>query len=206
MTYPSLTTRTCTACPTGCRTCDVNGCYTCFSNYTFLLSALTCNKNCNATAKYYFNSRCFTTCPAGSYLSYDLVNCLACSSPCATCVGTSGNCTSCVGSYYYLGKCLDACPDSFFVDSKLNCQACSSNPAKCTLPPLNYTIHPFTKDYKLHSYVVFNRAVNISIAIFISTVQIAYGGKPVKSNQYNASVHNSTTFWVIFIGLSGSLN
>ena len=163
-------------------------------------------KNCNATAKYYFNKTCFRACPAGSYLSYDLVNCLACSSPCATCVGTAGNCTSCIGSYYYLGKCLSACPDNFFVDPALSCQPCSSNPAKCTLPPLNYTIYPFTKNYKLNAYCVFNRAVNISVSVFTSTVQINYAGKPVKSSQYNASVFNSTTFLVIFTGLSGSLN
>lgn len=164
LTYPSNITRICTPCPAGCRTCDASGCYTCFSNYTFLFSALSCNKNCNHTAKYYFNSTCFTRCPAGSYLSYDLVTCLACSSPCATCVGTSGNCTSCIGSYYYLGKCLNACPEKFFIDSNLNCQPCSSNPNKCILPPLNYTVYPFTKDYKLNAYVVFNRPVNLSIA------------------------------------------
>lgn len=114
--YPNLATGTCTACPTGCITCDSLGCYTCTSGYTFLASALTCNQNCNSIAIYYYNSVCFTSCPSGSYLSYDLVHCLNCSAPCATCFGTSGNCTSCIASYYYLGQCIAACPSNYFVN------------------------------------------------------------------------------------------
>ena len=205
LTYPSPTTRICTACPAGCLTCDATGCYTCSSTYTFLLSALSCNANCNSTAKYYFNSKCYFACPPGSYLSYDLVTCLTCASPCATCTGTAGNCTSCIASYYYLGQCLNACPPNYYIDTALSCQPCTSNPSKCTLAPLNYTVYPFTSNYQLKAYVVFNRPVNLTTSQFASTVQIAYNGQPVKSNQYTVSVYNSTTFLVVFNNV-GSLN
>lgn len=164
-----------------------------------------CNKNCNSTAIYYYLGICYFSCPSGSYLSYDLVNCLSCSSPCATCVGTSGNCTACVASYYYLGQCLNACPTNFYVDSRLNCISCTSNPSKCSLPPLTYTVFPFTANYQLQAYVVFNRQVSLTISQFISTVQITYNGQSIKSSQFTAFVYNSTTFLVIFKS-GGSLN
>lgn len=63
LTYPSETTRICTACPTGCRTCDAVGCYTCFDDYTWLRSALTCNKHCNSTHYYFYLTKCYTSCP-----------------------------------------------------------------------------------------------------------------------------------------------
>jgi len=197
ISYPNPLTKICTRCPAGCITCNSLGCYTCLPDYTFLLSALSCNKNCNSTTIYYYNNTCYSTCPNGSYLSYDLVHCLSCSAPCATCMGSAGNCTTCIGTYYYLGKCLDACPNNFFVDN-LRCVPCSSQPERCTLTPLSYTIHPFTASYRLQAYVIFNRAVNLTIAQFISTVQIYYNGQPVKSNQFTASVYNSTTFLVVF--------
>lgn len=131
LTYPSSSTRICTACPTGCRTCDAVGCYTCFEEYTWLQSTLTCNKHCNSTDFYYYLTVCYSSCPAGSYLTYDLVTCLSCSAPCKTCNGAAANCTSCISSYYYLGECLAACPANHYVDSSLQCQACSTNPTKC---------------------------------------------------------------------------
>lgn len=163
LTYPSPTTRICTACPAGCLTCDQLGCYTCYSDYTFLLSALTCNKHCNDTAIYYFNSVCYSSCPGGSYLSFDLVTCESCSAPCATCEGTAGNCTSCIESYYYMGRCVSACPDNYYVDVNMQCQACSANPSRCVLPPLSYTVYPFTESYQLQAYCVFNRPVNLTL-------------------------------------------
>lgn len=196
--YPNTVTRTCTACPTGCVLCNSIGCSSCTTGYTFLPSALACNKNCNATAKYYFNSLCYTTCPAGSYLSYDLVHCLGCSAPCATCIGAAGNCTSCIGSYYYLGQCLNACPTNFYIDSNLNCVACSLNPQKCTLPPLTYTVTPFTANFQLQAYVVFNRAVTMTIDQFKATVQITANKATISSSQYTASIFNSTTYLVVF--------
>jgi len=129
--YANGDTRRCTACPTGCVTCDSLGCYTCASYYTYLSSALTCMKHCNNTAIYYYGNKCYNICPIGTYLSLDLVNCLVCSSGCASCFGTAGNCTTCADKYYYLGNCLDACPNNFYVDSSLVCTACSSNPSKC---------------------------------------------------------------------------
>jgi hypothetical protein len=159
---------------------------------------MVCNQNCNATAKYYFSNSCFTSCPAGSYLSYDLVHCLACSSPCATCIGSSGNCTSCIGSYFYLGQCLNACPANFYIDTKLNCVACAVNPQKCVLPPLTYKISTFTANYILQAYVVFNRAVSLSLTQFTTIVQIRFNGAPLKSYQFTPSVYNSTTFLVKF--------
>lgn len=204
-TYPNPTTRVCTACPIGCLTCDGLGCYTCSSGYTFLQLTLTCNKHCNSTHAYFYNSACYTTCPNGSYLSYDLVTCLACSLPCRTCTGNAGNCTSCIDSYYYNTQCVAACPTDYYVDSNLQCQKCSTNPDKCTLPPLSYTIHPFTANYQLQSYVVFNRPVSLTLAQFTSEVRITYNGVAVKSDQFTAEVYNSTTYLVKFNNL-GSLN
>lgn len=159
---------------------------------------MTCNQNCNSTAKFYFNNTCWSTCPAGSYLSYDLVHCLACSMPCATCVGTAANCTSCIGSYFYLGQCINACPNNFYIDSNLNCVACSSNPQKCALPPLTYTVSTFTANFRMNAYVVFNRPVTMTIAQFLSTVQIKLNNAPVLSSQFTPTVYNSTTYLVTF--------
>jgi len=160
--------------------------------------ALLCNKNCNSTAIYYFLNVCYFTCPPGSYLSYDLVTCLACSAPCATCTGTANNCTSCLNSYYYIGKCVDACPANFYIDSNNNCQACFTNPQRCILPPLTYSIHPFTRNYIFQAYVVFNRAVVLTPEKFATLVQISYAGQPIKSSQYTVSSFNSTTYLVVF--------
>ena len=206
LTYPSQTTRTCTACPTGCITCDALGCYTCQSGYTFLQATLTCNQHCNSTHIYYFSSTCYSSCPSGSYLTTDLVNCLACGSPCATCQSSATNCTSCLTAYYYLGQCVDACPDNFYVDSSNNCKACSTNPDKCALPPLTYTIHTFTKDYLMQAYCVFNRAVTLTTTTFAEQVQISFAGSAVKSDQFTVTVHNSTTYLVVFASSVTSLN
>jgi hypothetical protein len=168
LTYPNPNTRVCTNCPAGCLTCDSLGCYTCMTNYTYLQSTLQCNKNCNSTHRYYFNNTCYSLCPNATYLSYDLVSCLACSLPCRTCSGSAGNCSSCIDSYYYLGQCLSSCPSNYYVDSNLQCQACATNPQKCTLPPLTYTITPFTANYQLQAYCVFNRPVSLTISQFVS--------------------------------------
>ena len=158
------------------------GCYTCYGSYTFLASALTCNQHCNTTHAYSYNGTCHSVCPDGSYLSYDLVTCLACSLPCRTCSGSSGNCSSCIESYYYLGQCIAACPTNYYVDTNLQCQACATNPSHCTLPPLTYTIHPFTANYRLQAYCVFNRPINLTLAQFTTDVKITYNGVSVKSS------------------------
>jgi hypothetical protein len=67
---------------------------------------------------------------------------------------------------------VNRCPVDFYVDDDMACQACASKPSKCELDPLNYTIHPFTKNYKLQAYVVFNREVSLTIAEFKQKVQI----------------------------------
>ena len=168
------------------------------SGYTFLPSALMCNQNCNQTARYYFKDICYFTCPDGSYLTYDLVHCAACSWPCATCMGVAGNCTSCIESYYYLGQCLAACPNNFYVDEKYNCIACSSNPQKCALPPLSYSFFPFTANYLLQTFIVFNRAVSMSAEEVQKTVQIKSNGVAVPSSKYKVSYYNTTTFLAVF--------
>ena len=169
-----MATRICTSCPTGCLLCDTVGCTSCSSGYTFLPPALICNKNCNATAKFYYLSLCYSSCPNGTYLSFDLINCLKCSNPCATCFNSPGNCTSCLDSYFYLGQCLNACPSNFYINDNLNCISCTVNPQRCILAPLTYTIQPFTANFILQSYVIFNRAVNMSISDFNKNVRIQY--------------------------------
>lgn len=198
LSYPNNITRVCTACPIGCQICNAIGCSSCLTGFTFLPSAKACNQNCNRTAKFYFNDTCWTVCPAGSYLSYDLVHCSACSRPCATCVGAAGNCTSCIGSYFYLGQCKDACPTNFYIDERKNCVACSANPQRCALPPLTYKITTFMAKFRVNSYVVFSRPVTLTKEEFLATVQIKLNGAPIKASQFTSSVFNSTTYLVVF--------
>jgi hypothetical protein len=142
--YPNPTTRVCTTCPIGCSTCNSNGCLTCYANYTFVNATLTCNKQCNTTAIYFYNSDCYTSCPDGSYLSTDLVTCFSCAVQCQTCLNVAAKCTRCAGKFLYLGQCLDACPSNYFVNTNMSCVSCLVVPSKCILPPLTYTITPFT--------------------------------------------------------------
>jgi hypothetical protein len=76
--YPNNNTRLCTSCPSGCLTCDLNGCLTCYQGYTYVSLTKTCNQYCNSTHIYYFKDNCYNVCPDGSLLSKDLVHCDAC--------------------------------------------------------------------------------------------------------------------------------
>lgn len=59
----------------------------------------------------------------------------------------------------------------------------------------------------MQAYCIFNRPVNLTLAEFTSKVKINYKGVPLKSNQFTATVHNSTTFLVKFVDENGvSLN
>ena len=93
----------------------------------------------------------------------DLVTCLKCNDECATCSNFANNCTKCSKKFFYLSECIDACPEDFYVNDDMACIACSDNPDACVLEPLKYTIHPFTENYKLHAYVVFNREVDMTL-------------------------------------------
>ena len=78
--YGDLTTRVCKHCPEGCLTCDAFGCFDCLADYVYVVTSLSCSKECNSTHIYYFRSQCYELCPDGSYLSVlDLVTCLPCS-------------------------------------------------------------------------------------------------------------------------------
>ena len=88
----------------------------------------------------------------------------------------------CAYKFYYLGECVDECPDDYFVNEELACTPCSEYPDKCILEPLSYTVHPFVEDYKLHAYVIFNRVVDLSITEFVEIVQIQYNGQTVKAS------------------------
>jgi hypothetical protein len=50
----------------------------------------------------------------------------------------------------------------------------------------------------MRAFVVFNRAVNLTLSQFASTVQISYDGQSLKTSQFTASIYNQTTFLVIF--------
>lgn len=204
--YGDLVSRVCTHCPTGCFTCDAGGCYSCLANYTFVNQSLSCSLQCNLTAIYFFGGTCYTSCPDGSYLNLvDLVTCLACNSECATCSLTASNCTKCSTKFWYNYQCVNACPANYFVDSNVACVACSLSPDKCVLEPLTYKIQPFTQNYQLHAYVVFNRPVNMTIDQFQNTVQIKYNGQTVKPSNFTTQFYNRTTYWITFRN-SSSLN
>lgn len=167
---------------------------------------MSCSKQCNSTHAYYFQSVCYTSCPDGSYLSVvDLVTCLKCSTECATCSNSASNCTKCAYKFYYNGQCIDACPSNYFVDDTMSCISCEIYPDKCVLEPLSYTIHPFTQNYQMHAYVVFNRVVDMSLDKFQQVVQIKYNGETVKPNSFTVQFYNKTTYWVTFRN-STSLN
>lgn len=87
----------------------------------------------------------------------------------------------------------------------MTCIACSLYPDKCILAPLSYTIHPFTQNYKLHAYVVFNRVVDLSLDQFQQTVQVKYNGQTVKPSAFTVQFYNKTTYWITFRN-STSLN
>lgn len=112
---------------------------------------------------YYFQDNCYIACPDGTLLSnIDLVTCLKCSDECTTCAVSAGNCTKCATKFLYNQQCVTACPKNYFINANMTCSSCSLYPSKCILPPLTYTIYPFTQNYQLQAYVVFNRVVNMS--------------------------------------------
>lgn len=204
--YGDLVSRVCQHCPDGCLTCDASGCYDCLADYVYVQNSVSCSAQCNSTHVYFFKEQCYTTCPDGSYLSVlDLVTCLSCSTECATCSVTAGNCTKCAFKFFYNFKCVDACPSNYFVDNDLACIACALYPDKCILPPLSYKISPFTQNFQLHAYVVFNRVVNLTTDEFQRTVQIKYNGQTVKPSNFTVKFYNKTTYWVTFRN-SSSLN
>lgn len=87
----------------------------------------------------------------------------------------------------------------------MSCISCEIYPDKCVLEPLSYTIHPFTQNYQMHAYVVFNRVVDMSLDKFQQVVQIKYNGETVKPNSFTVQFYNKTTYWVTFRN-STSLN
>lgn len=190
----------CTACPTGCLTCSSDSiCLSCSSDYLFVSIYNNCSMICNSTAIYYFNGQCLTSCIAGTYLLPDMVTCQSCSAECATCDVIGTNCTKCSTMFLYNGRCVDSCPSDYYVDINQTCKACSSTPSACLLPPLTYTISTFMLNYQLNAYVIFNRPVTMTISQFKQYVQIKKNGQPVKSNEFKASVYNSSTYLITFV-------
>ena len=57
----------------------------------------------------------------------------------------------------------------------------------------------------MHAYVIFNRAVDMSLNEFSSGVQIKYNNKAVKASEFTVKFHNKTTYWITFKN-SNSLN
>ncbi len=190
----------------GCRTCtNTTYCLGCLSGYVFVSQYFICSKICNSTSLYFVNGKCANNCIEGTFLLSDLVTCQKCSTACATCSVSGSNCTKCANKFWYNYNCVDKCPNEFYIDSNNSCRKCGTNDPACTLPPLNFTISTFTKNYKLYAYVVFNRAVNLSLSEFSQAVIIQTKEGPIKSKDYIASVYNTTTYLVQFLS-SASLN
>lgn len=73
------------------------------------------------------------------------------------------------------------------------------------MPPLTYTITTYTKSYKLHAKVEFNRAVNMSISEFTKYIQIKTQNRAIKPSEFTATKTSSTVYTVAFKN-STSLN
>eukprot|EP00052_Salpingoeca_macrocollata_P018910 m.155884 g.155884 ORF g.155884 m.155884 type:complete len:5601 (-) comp20817_c4_seq1:60-16862(-) len=114
------TTPVCTPCTTSC------------SPTQYLVG--TCSLHSNPQCQ-----DCLTSCAANQYLSgtCDGVNgprCLPCHIDCASCNGPSQTqCTACPASkVMWQGRCLSACPPTFFENANRVCDACPSHCATCS--------------------------------------------------------------------------
>lgn len=203
--YNNITDNTCQNCPEGCTVCSGTSCSSCSVGYIYVSNYNSCSKICNSTNTYYSNGICTQSCVNGTFLLSDLVTCQKCATICATCSISGNNCTKCASKFWYNYNCVDQCPSSFYVDSNNACVQCTSNPSACLVSPLNFTLQTFTQNYQLYAYVIFNRAVNLTLDQFTQIAILSTANGPIKSNQYIASVYNSTTYLLTFIN-SVSLN
>jgi proprotein convertase subtilisin/kexin type 5 len=132
----------CVACPEGCVTCGGANCFTCLTGYIHSTQTLTCKRMCSPSSIFYYQDRCYSACPLGSYLLPDEVTCQTCGSECVTCSISARNCTLCLNAFLYNDRCVVTCPGNHF-NNNGTCTPCSSNEAACRLPPLSYVVNPF---------------------------------------------------------------
>lgn len=114
----------CTACPSGCGSCNLAGsCSGCLVNYyLFQSNCLGCPTNCLTCSD---GSTC-TTCSAGILVSN---LCILCTD---VTYGGSAGCTSCSNNNNFI--LCQQCADTYYLSSSGTCQSCSSIPGalRCT--------------------------------------------------------------------------
>lgn len=114
----------CTACPSGCGSCNAGGtCSGCLANYyLFQSNCLSCPANCLTCSD---GSTC-TTCSQGILVSN---LCILCTD---TTYGGSTGCTTCYNNNNFIA--CQQCADTYFLSNTGVCQSCSSIPGalRCT--------------------------------------------------------------------------
>lgn len=120
-----------------------------------------CYAYCDPTNHYFYQSNCVATCPDGSYLTLDLINCQICSLTCLTCFGTATNCTLCSGSFKYNDSCLTECPSGYYGDVSGVCLACTSTIESCN-KPVTFNVTNTVENYKNVIILKFNQDVKFS--------------------------------------------
>ena len=95
------------------------------------------NDSCTSLQKYEYLSKCYSTCPTGTYNSANY-KCNECHSDCKSCDKSSEkgntNCNSCSSPYKFFnnGNCISNCKNGYYIDSndRLN-KICKCDEIKC---------------------------------------------------------------------------
>lgn len=107
-----------------CIQCEESKCLKCATDLK------TCFK-CEEPSKFYQN-RCHTICPDGSYPDTATNECFACPYNCKTCKNDI-ECSSCVeGFFFNNGACINPCPEGFYGSCNKNtCERCHDSCGTC---------------------------------------------------------------------------
>lgn len=120
----------CYACPDRCSTC------------TSVATCTACQKVLGVP--YFLNlTSCLVQCPSGTYGDTTSLQCIDCTSPCATCSGSATYCLTCIASNYLVyGSyiCQSACPTGqYIINNTYTCGMCSAQCVTCDLTATNCT-------------------------------------------------------------------
>jgi hypothetical protein len=105
-----------------CDLCDI-ACASCFIPF----DPNSCN-SCNQMFGFFNGSipnSCINSCGVNEILIGPPYTCLPCDIGCASCTGFPTNCQTCVASYFLYGTlCSTTCPNNYYGDLSMKCQAC----------------------------------------------------------------------------------
>ncbi|KAK7896490.1 hypothetical protein WMY93_021815 [Mugilogobius chulae] len=108
----------CEACEEGCKKCvlyNPNSCLSCMDGF------------------YNFQEGCYRACPAKTYSVEEEMSCVPCDENCMSC--DEHECYWCESDLYLLeGRCVDVCPDGFYVDEDTECVECHADCETCVGP------------------------------------------------------------------------